>query len=158
MSLFDIFRKTKKKETDSDKKEAVLSVKKEKHPKKETSKKEMDKPAQKTQKTERVKVSKKQTERIYNIIKEPHIAEKASYLAEQNKYIFKVYPKANKIEIKKAIEALYGTQVKKVNIVHMPPKKRRIGRTEGWRGGLKKGFKKAIVTLKEGEKIEIISG
>lgn len=158
MSLFDRFKKTKKEKTDSVQKEAVLSVKKEKHPKKKASKKEIDKPAQKTQKTERIKISKKQTHRVYDIIKEPHIAEKASYLAEQNKYVFKVYPKANKTEIKKAIEALYETKVKKVNITHMPPKKRRIGQTEGWRGGLKKGFKKAIVTLKEGEKIEVISG
>ena len=147
MSLLDKFRKTKKKETDSVQKEAVLSVKK-----------EIDKPTEKARESKQLKVSKRQTERVYDIIKEPHIAEKASHLAEQNKYIFKVYPKANKTEIKKAIEALYETKVKKVNIVRMPPKKRRIGQTEGWRGGLKKGFKKAIVTLKEGEKIEVISG
>ncbi|MBU1289669.1 50S ribosomal protein L23 [Patescibacteria group bacterium] len=92
----------------------------------------------------------------YRVIKEPHITEKASYLGEQNKYAFKIYPKANKSEVKKAVEALYGTKVEKVNIIHSAPKKRRVGRSEGWRGGLKKGFKKAIVTLKKGEKIEIV--
>ncbi len=154
MFLLDKFRKTKKAKTTSIQKKTVLVANEEK----KALKKELSKPTEKTRESKQLKVSKKQTHRIYNIIKEPHIAEKASYLAEQNKYIFKVEPKANKIEIKKAIEALYGTQVKKVNIEHMPPKKRRIGQTEGWRGGLKKGFKKAIVTLKEGEKIEIISG
>jgi len=98
----------------------------------------------------------KRTVSAYNIIKEPCITEKASFLAEQNKYVFKVYLDANKIEIKKAIELIYNTKVKNVRIIHISPKKRRLGRHEGWRGGLKHGSKKAIVTLKKNEKIELL--
>jgi len=154
MSLLDRFKKTEKKETSSNEKRVVSSVKKNE----KAVKKEASKSVKKTQKTKQGKIQKGQMYRVYDIIKEPHITEKASYLAEQNKYVFKVYPKANKTEVKKAVEALYETKVKKVSIARIVPKKRRVGRTEGWRGGLKKGFKKAIVTLKEGEKIEIISG
>lgn len=149
MSLLDRFRKTEKKEISSSKEGVVLDIKKDKKIKKKVLKKEVSK-------SKTGSISKKQSYRVYDIIKEPHITEKASYLAEQNKYVFKVYPKANKTEIKKAVEALYKTKVEKVSIARIVPKKRRVGRTEGWRGGLKKGFKKAIVTLKEGEKIEII--
>jgi len=102
------------------------------------------------------KVVGKQVAGAYRIIKEPHITEKASFLVDQNKYIFKVSFKANKVEIKKIIEALYGVKVEKVNLIHVPPKKRRLGRNEGWRHGLKKGFKKAIITLAKGEKIELL--
>lgn len=158
MSLLDRFKKTKKKETSSSKNGVVSSVKKDKELEKKALKKESGKPAKKTQSAKQGRIQKEQMYRVYDIIKEPHITEKAGYLAEQNKYVFKVYPKANKTEIKKAVEALYETKVKKVSILRVAPKKRRVGRTEGWRGGLKKGLKKAIVTLKEGEKIEIISG
>ena len=98
----------------------------------------------------------KKTVSAYNVIKEPCITEKASFLAEQNKYVFRVYPNVNKIEIKKAIELIYNTKVEKVNVIHASPKKRRLGRREGWRGGLKCGFRKAIITLKKGEKIELL--
>ncbi|MBU1255556.1 50S ribosomal protein L23 [Patescibacteria group bacterium] len=101
-------------------------------------------------------VNKSQVVKAYQVIKEPHITEKATDSIEQNKYVFKVFPKANKSEIKKAIKALYGAEVEKVNIVHLAPKKRRIGKYQGWRKGLKKGYKKAIVTLKQGEEIEIL--
>jgi len=101
-------------------------------------------------------ISKTKNAQIYQVIKEPQITEKAGILTEQNKYVFKVYPKANKIEVKKAIEILYGVKVEKVHMVHTAPKKRRLGRHQGWRQGLKKGFKKTIVTLKEGDKIELL--
>jgi large subunit ribosomal protein L23 len=93
---------------------------------------------------------------VYRILKEPHITEKATTLAEQGKYVFKVYSQANKNEVKKAVESFYGVKVEKVNMVHTPSKKRRLGRTEGWRHGLKKGYKKAIVTLAKGERIELL--
>jgi len=93
----------------------------------------------------------------YRLIREPQITEKATFLAEQNKYVFKVLPRANKPEIKKTIEALYQVKVVKVNLVHLAGKKRRLGLSQGWRGGLKKGYKKAIVTLAPGEKIELLA-
>lgn len=88
----------------------------------------------------------------YTIVREPHISEKSTNLAEKNKYVFKVYENANKPEIKKSVEGIYGVDVLSVNIIKIPQKKRRMGKTEGF----KKGFTKAIVTIKEGQKIEII--
>jgi len=82
----------------------------------------------------------------------PHVSEKATRLAEKNKYIFKVFLKTNKNQIKRAVEKLYGVEVKNVNIVNVKRKKRRLGRIEGY----KSGYKKAIVTLKEGHKIELV--
>lgn len=82
----------------------------------------------------------------------PHITEKATDLGKENKYVFKVKRKANKVEIKKAIQELYGVRVMDVKIINIPRKPRRLGRTEGY----KSGYKKAIATLVEGEKIELI--
>lgn len=82
----------------------------------------------------------------------PHITEKATELAKENQYVFKVYPEANKTEIKKAIENLYGVDVLDVKIIKIPKKRRRLGRISGWR----KGYKKAIVKIKEGQKIEVM--
>ena len=89
---------------------------------------------------------------IHKILKSPLITEKATESAKKNQYIFKVYPEANKTEIKKAIESLYKVNVLDVKIINVPPRRRRLGRTSGWR----KGYKKAIVKIKEGQKIEIL--
>ncbi len=90
----------------------------------------------------------------WNVLVEPHVTEKATYLTEQNKYIFKVTKNANKEEVRKAVEGVYGVEVENVNIVNIHPKKRRVGKKgEGWRVG----YKKAIVGVKIGQKIEIIS-
>jgi len=86
------------------------------------------------------------------ILKAPQITEKATDLIKQNQYVFKVYPKANKSEIKKAVENFYGVNVVSVRIVKIPRKQRRIGRISGW----KKGYKKAIVKIKGGQKIEML--
>ncbi len=88
----------------------------------------------------------------YNVIKEPHISEKATDLAQENKYTFKVYENSNKLEIKKSVEGIYGVNVLGVNIIKIPHKKRRLGKTEGF----KKAFIKAVVQIKEGQKIEIL--
>ena len=97
---------------------------------------------------------------IYSILREPHIAEKATDLAEPregaSKYVFKVALKANKIEIKKAVEDLYGIRVVNVRVVRIPAKRRRLGRSEGWKGGQKRGYKKAYIKLHKGDKIEIM--
>ena len=73
-------------------------------------------------------------------------------LAENDKYTFKVYSNTNKLEIKKSVEGIYGVNVLRVNIIKSPKKKRRLGRTEGF----KKAFTKAVVTVKAGQKIEIL--
>ncbi len=88
----------------------------------------------------------------FQIIKGPHITEKASALNNLNQYVFKVFGEANKIEIKKAVERLYSVKVEAVRILMMPSKQRKLGQTEG----LKAGFKKAIVKLAKEYKIDII--
>ncbi len=88
----------------------------------------------------------------YEAVKKPHISEKATYLSEKNQYVFQVSPGFNKTEIKKSIEGIYGVDVLSANIVKIPAKKRRIGRTEGF----KRGYSKIIVKIKEGQKIEIL--
>jgi len=88
----------------------------------------------------------------YDVIKEPHISEKATMLSEKNQYSFKVHPRANKIEIKKAVEGIYGVNVLSVNIIIIPKKKRRLGRIQGF----KTGYTKAIVKIQDGQKIEIL--
>lgn len=98
--------------------------------------------------------SKKETKigEAYKILKFPHVTEKATTLAGKNQYVFKVWKKSNKVEIKKAIEDLYGVDVTSVKIINVPARRRRLGRISGWR----KGYKKAIVKIKEGQKIEVL--
>ena len=88
----------------------------------------------------------------YEAIKQPHISEKASYLSEKDQYTFEVSPSFNKTEIKNTVEGIYGVNVLSVNIIKIPAKKRRLGKTQGFR----KAYKKAVVKIKEGQKIEII--
>ena len=88
----------------------------------------------------------------YEAIKQPHISEKASYLAEKDQYVFEVSPNYNKQEVKKSVEGIYGVDILSVNMIKIPAKKRRLGKTEGFR----KAYKKAVVTIKEGQKIEIL--
>jgi len=97
-------------------------------------------------------IKEKESIKIYQILKAPHITEKTTNLAEKNQYVFRVWQKANKNEIKKAIENLYKVKVMDVKIINVPAKRRRLGRISGWR----KGYKKAIVRLKEGQKIEVL--
>lgn len=97
------------------------------------------------------KVKKEPPVLAYKVLKSPHITEKSSQLAKENQYTFVVFPKANKKEIEKAISELYGVDVEKVRIVKKPSKQRRIGRQIG----KKPGYKKAIVKIKPGQKIDI---
>ena len=121
---------------------------------------EMAKPVKRTEKTsvEKAPVSvssnlKKRTKGFsYDLVKEPHISEKATNLSENNQYTFKVIANSNKTEIKKSIEGIYGVNVLSVNIIKTPAKKRRIGKTQGFR----KGYTKAVVKIAEGQKIEIL--
>jgi len=126
--------------------------------KKEIKKKEEKKEIRKEPSTIKIaedkkgkKLSKKEPELISKILIKPLITEKATNLAVENKYVFVVARKANKIEVKKVIEGLYGVQVPKINIIKTKGKKLRYGRTEG----RTKKTKKAIITLKPGEKIDI---
>ena len=86
-----------------------------------------------------------------DIIIAPVITEKSAHQAEQNVYTFKVASSANKIDIKKAIEAAFGVKVEKVNTLNTKAKSKRVGRYTG----KTKTYKKAFVTLKDGETIEL---
>ncbi len=88
------------------------------------------------------------------IIKRPIITEKSMLLVEQqNQYTFSVDKRANKIQIKKAIEELFDVKVTKVNKINSIHKKKRVGQHSGF----KPAVTKAIVTLAEGNKIEIFN-
>ncbi|MEK7178472.1 MAG: 50S ribosomal protein L23 [Patescibacteria group bacterium] len=80
-----------------------------------------------------------------------HTAEKALMDQKLNHYVFKVSPAANKIMIANEVKKNYNVKVIKVNIVNIPKKARRVGRTKGFRAG----YKKAIVTLAPGQTIEL---
>lgn len=100
------------------------------------------------------KVVKKEFTEAYRLLRRPLVTEKSVNLSSlQNQYTFAVAPGATKNEVKKVIQDLYGVRVLRVNILNTQGKKRRVGRHEGF----KPGFKKAMVFLAEGEKIEVIS-
>lgn len=91
----------------------------------------------------------------YDIIIEPVITEESMNAMAERKYTFKVDKRANKSEIKKAVEKIFGVKVKKVNTINMEGKKKRMGIYEGKRPD----WKKAIVTLTEDSKeIEFFEG
>ncbi|RZM79372.1 50S ribosomal protein L23 [Leptolyngbya iicbica] len=88
---------------------------------------------------------------LADLIRRPLITEKATLLLENNQYVFEVAPKAKKPEIKAAIESLFDVKVTGVSTVNLPRKKRRVGRFEGFRAR----YKRAIVTLAEGDSITL---
>jgi len=127
MALLDIFKKKKKVE------------------KKEEIKKEVKKPPAPPK-------PKKVSEIAYRVLKIPQVTEKATDLVKKNQYVFRVFTGANKKDIKKTIEDIYGVDVLDVKVIKVPAKQRRLGKTSGWR----KAYKKAIIRIKEGQKIEVL--
>jgi len=87
------------------------------------------------------------------VIKYPIITDKATRLLENNQYSFIVDPSSDKITIKAAIEYLFDVKVIKVNTCSLPRKKKRVGKYIGW----KPQYKKAIVTLSEGDVINLFT-
>ncbi len=125
MALFDVFKKGKKKPEPP--KKATEEIKKEK--------------------TEALS---KASNFVLGIFIKPHIAEKSTLLNEKGIYVFEIGPKTNKVMVGRVIKEKYGVTPRKVNIINIPSKK------ISFRGkkGTKRGFKKAIVFLKKGDKIE----
>jgi large subunit ribosomal protein L23 len=94
-------------------------------------------------------------EEAYTIIRRPLITEKSTIQKEMNNQLaFEVDRRANKIEIKKAVERIFKVQVEEVRTKNYQGKNKRLGRTMGRR----RHWKKAIVTLKPGQKIEFFEG
>ena len=91
---------------------------------------------------------------LYDKIISPLVTEKSTNLSEQNKIIFKVNSKANKKNLKSNIEKIFKVNVTKVNIIN---KKTRIKTTRGKKVRVK-GYKKAIITLKKGQSIDLTTG
>jgi len=92
---------------------------------------------------------------IYGCIRRSVITEKSNLQKETaNKIVFEVDRRANKIEIKKAVQQLFNVKVVDVNVMNFQGKKKRVGRVIG----KKSDWKKAVVTLKQGEKIELFEG
>ena len=87
-------------------------------------------------------------------IRNPIITEKATILSEQNKTVFKVHDKASKKTIKKSIEKLFKVNVVKVNVIN---RKAKLKMKQG-KKSFKSGYKKAIVTLKKGQSIDLTTG
>ena len=87
------------------------------------------------------------------IVKEPIITDKATRLLEKNQYSFRVKKDSNKTAIKLAIEYLFDVKVKKVNTCRLARKKKRVGKYVGY----KPQYKKAVITLVEGDKINLFS-
>ena len=85
------------------------------------------------------------------IIKAPVVTEKSGALGEKNQYVFKVSSKANKIEIKQAIEKIFNVKVSEVRTINVKPKKKRVGKYTG----MTSKYKKAIVKLAEGYEINL---
>jgi len=86
----------------------------------------------------------------FEIIKAPVVTEKTNNLMSENVYVFKVDKKANKTEIKQAIESKFNVKIESVNTVNTNSKKRRVGKYTGYTSS----YKKAYVKLKEGSTIE----
>ncbi len=91
---------------------------------------------------------------LYEVLRRPLITEKMTLLQGGNKYAFKVASKATKNQVKTAVEAAFKVNVTKVNMMNVPGKQRRIGR----RMAMTPSWKKAVVTLIPGQKIEFFEG
>jgi len=91
---------------------------------------------------------------LYDRILSPIITEKSTNISEQNKIVFKVPYKANKKNLKTSIEKIFKVNVTKINIIN---KRNRIKTTRGKKVKIK-GFKKAIITLKKGQNIDLSTG
>lgn len=90
---------------------------------------------------------------IYEVIKKPRLTEKGMTLQEMNNQIvLRVDPRANKIEIKDAVERLFKVKVKKVTTLNVLGRKKRLGRSVGETSD----WKKAVITLKEGHKVDFL--
>ena len=91
---------------------------------------------------------------IFDKILSPLVTEKSTNISDQNKIIFKVPAKTNKIILKKSIEKIFKVNVTKINIINKQPRKKIV------RGKKVKvsGYKKAIITLKKGENIDLTTG
>jgi len=110
-----------------------------------------DKERKREGKEKKEKADLKRESIAWRVIESPYISEKATGLEKENKYVFKILDKATKPQVKGAVKEIYGVNVLDVKIVKIPRKRKRLGRHRGW----KKGFKKAIIEIEKGQKLDI---
>jgi large subunit ribosomal protein L23 len=91
---------------------------------------------------------------VHEVLLRPMITEKSTIMADMGKYAFRVAPKANKIQVKEAVQKTFGVKVQDVNITKLRGKVKRYGP----RFKKRPDVKKAVVTLKPGDKIQLIEG
>lgn len=91
---------------------------------------------------------------VYEVLRRPIISEKDTMIREQNKYTFEVARDANKPMIKEAVETIFNVEVVAVNTMNVRGKMRRVGKSRG----MSPDWKKAIVTLREGQRIDAFEG
>ncbi len=91
---------------------------------------------------------------LYEVLRRPVVTEKSTGLQEQQKYTFEVARNTNKRQVKAAVEKAFKVKVLDVNVMTVPGKTRRVGR----RQILTPSWRKAVVTLKAGQKIELFEG
>lgn len=139
-----IFGKKKEEDKKKDVKTSDISV----------SKKDDKKKVVKEPKEDKKKEIDIKQERAYKVLIKPVISEKSTNFASLNKYVFEVFGKTNKVEVKKAIEELYGVKPIQINIIKRKGKNVRFGKTLG----RTKDSKRAIVTLKKGDSIKLYEG
>ena len=168
MGLLDKFKKDKKEdEKKQNEKTVKVDIDKKGEKKQEEKKQSMKElydsgKSEKRQKIEKTYKSEKGGEKkktkksgnAYRILVKPMITEKATDLGVENKYVFEVSLRSNKIEIAKAINEVYGIKPISVNIIKVKGKKTRYGKTSGKR----KDWKKAIIQLPKGKSIKVYEG
>ena len=91
---------------------------------------------------------------VRDILIAPVVSEKSYSLIEDNKYSFRIHDDAHKLQVRQAVEELFDVKVERVNIVRVKSKPKRRGTSKG----VKPGWKKAIVQLRTGDRIEIFEG
>ena len=84
----------------------------------------------------------------------PVVSEKSYSLLEENKYAFRIHDSAHKTQVRQAVEQLFDVKVERVNVMRVKPKPKR----RGYHRGVRPGWKKAVVQLREGDKIDIFEG
>ena len=154
MGFLDIFKKDQKKEEKAKKEKPAVKKQEKEKTVKASPKKIVKKETTSKDKKSSKKIAKKGSLFANTILVRPVVTERATDLGTQNQYVFEVASRANRIEVRKAIQATYGVDPVKVNIINVQGKGIRYGRTEG----NTKSWKKAIIFLREGDKIELYEG
>ena len=150
MAIFDRF----KKEEDAKNTDATKSVKKAPSSSKAVAKSEKTEKAANAQTKKTNERSNMRVAQYADLLIKPHISEKAAMLGEKNVYVFDVPLRANKVEIKKAVEAIYGVSVIGIRTQRGIGKAVKRGRIAGRRSA----WKKALVQLKKGQTLNLVEG